>query len=147
MNAELILQFASDHWLLVGLFIVLFIMVFSYDRINNQLSGLAISPHALVKLINHDQALVLDIRSSDLFRRGHIINAVNIPAAKVIKELTLLDEYKGRKVAIVCQREQEGSKLAQLLRKSGQFPLVKILTGGMAKWNDASLPTEKGKMS
>ncbi|MCP3679316.1 MAG: rhodanese-like domain-containing protein [Gammaproteobacteria bacterium] len=145
MNLELVLQFVSDHGLLVGLFAVLFIMVFSYDRIHNQLSGLAILPHALVKLINHEQALVLDIRTSDLFRRGHVINAVNIPSAKLMKELTLLDSYKGRKVAIVCQREQEAAKLARLLRKGGQFPVVKILTGGVAKWRDASLPIEKEK--
>ena len=145
MNPQILLQFAFDHWALVGLFVVLFIFVFSYDRINTQLSGLGVSPQALVKLMNHDDALVLDIRPRDQFCHGHIIDAVNIPASKMAKDVTVLGDYKGQTVAIVCHRDSEGAKIARLMRKSKDFPVIKILTGGMAQWTNANLPIEKEK--
>jgi hypothetical protein len=73
-----ILEFTGNNMLLVlALMISFFVLIFS--ELRRKASGLvAVGAVEAVALINND-ATVIDLRSAEVFARGHIVNAKNIP--------------------------------------------------------------------
>ena len=46
-------------------------------------AGDALSPHQATLLVNRENAVFLDIRDKKAFDGGHIVDAINIPSAKL----------------------------------------------------------------
>lgn len=138
---EQVFEFAGNHPLLVtALMISFFVVIFSEMR--RKATGMvAISPADAVALINNDAAVV-DLRSSESFLRGHIVNAKNIP----------FDEFQAKKgtlktstpVIAVCDAGISSNKAVAMLRQSG-FESAYSLKGGMNAWGQAGLPVVTGK--
>lgn len=101
--------------------------------------GGGVDPSEATRLINHDDALVLDVRSEDEFKGGHILNAVHIPESSVKDSLSRLEKYRNRPLIVVCRSGQRAQATVSLLRKSG-FEKVHTLGGGLSAWEDANLP-------
>lgn len=138
---EQVFEFAGNHPLLVtALMISLFVLIFSEMR--RKATGMvAVSPVDAVALINND-ATVVDLRSSESYSRGHIVNSKNIP----------FDEFSARKdtlnnstpVIAVCDAGISSNKAVAMLRQSG-FESAYSLKGGMNAWSQAGLPVVSGK--
>jgi rhodanese-related sulfurtransferase len=138
---EQVFEFAGNHPLLVtALMISFFVVIFS--EIRRKATGMvAVSPVDAVALINNDAAVV-DLRSSESFLRGHIVNAKNIP----------FDEFQAKKdtlntstpVIAVCDAGMSSNKAVAMLRQSG-FESAYSLKGGMNAWGQAGLPVVTGK--
>jgi len=96
-----------------------------------------------VQLINRRDALVLDVGEGSEFAAGHIPNAKHIPLARLNQSLRELEKFKARPVLVSCHNSTASAKACDLLRKSG-FSEVFGLKGGIASWEQASLPIEKG---
>jgi len=137
------LEFTSNHVLLVSaLMVSLFVAIFS--ELRRKASGLVnVDPADAVKLINND-AVVVDIRSTDAFARGHIVNAKNIPHDELDGKIDQLEQYKGAPIIAVCDAGVTTTKVVNQLRGSG-FESVFGLKGGMAGWGQAGLPVVSGK--
>lgn len=93
-------------------------------------------------LMNKKDSLVLDVREPGEFAEGHIINARNIPLDQLEARLKEIERYKDRPVIISCAVGSRSGGAAGLLRKNG-FTNVVNLSGGIAAWRQAGLPTEK----
>jgi len=52
----------------------------------------------MTRLINSNDAVVLDVRADAEYRKGHIVNAINIPQGQLQTELKSLDKYKERPI-------------------------------------------------
>ena len=87
---------------------------------------------------------VLDIRTAKDFENGHIINAVNIDAAKLAEREKELEKYKDKTVVICCGQGQESTRAARSLKMKG-FEKLYSLKGGISAWQSASLPLTRGK--
>lgn len=96
-----------------------------------------------VQLINRRDAVVLDVRDTGDYAAGHIANARHIPAAQVADRMKELDKYKSRPIVVNCQTGSRAPAVTAMLRKHG-FPEVFTLRGGIAAWQQASLPLQKG---
>ena len=141
ISMEQVFEFTGNHPLLVtALMISFFVLIFS--ELRRKASGMvAVSPADAVALINNDAAVV-DLRSSESFMRGHIVNAKNIP----------FDEFSTRKdtlntatpVIAVCDAGISSTKAVAMLRQSG-FESAYSLKGGMNAWRQAGLPVVSGK--
>jgi rhodanese-related sulfurtransferase len=141
ITMEQVFEFTGNHPLLVtALMISLFVVIFS--ELRRKASGMvAVSPADAVALINSDAAVV-DLRSSESFMRGHIVNAKNIP----------FDEFSAKKDALntatpviaVCDAGITSNKAVAMLRQSG-FESAYSLKGGMNAWGQAGLPVVSGK--
>lgn len=101
--------------------------------------GGGVDPNEATHLINHQDAIVLDVRSDDEFKGGHILNAVHIPESSVKDSMSKLEKYRNKPLIVVCRSGQRAQTTVSLLRKNG-FEKVHTLGGGLTAWEDANLP-------
>lgn len=132
-------EFLQAHYILSTAFVVVLLLL-----ILNELKGMGrggqLSCQGAVDCINHQSAVVLDVRVADKFKQGHIVNAVNFPAEDLEKRVNTLNKYKSKPVIVVCEDGQASSKLAEALKHKG-FGQVLVLKGGMRAWLDEQFPT------
>jgi rhodanese-related sulfurtransferase len=95
-----------------------------------------------VQLINHQDALLLDVREDSEYESGHIPNSKHIPAGRVGERLKELEKFKGKPVVVLCRSGNRSTAACSLLRKQG-FADVRSLKGGIEAWQQASLPVKK----
>ena len=102
--------------------------------------GKEISVPQAVQLINRRDAVVIDVREASEFETGHIPNARHIPAGEVEKRVKELEKFKQR--PIIVSGGARAISTCGVLRKQG-FSEVFALKGGIAGWQQASMPLEK----
>lgn len=138
-----LLEFTSNHMLLVlALMISFFVVVFT--ELRRKASGLVnIEAAEVVKLVNND-ALVIDLRGTEAFSRGHIVSAKNIPSDELDTKLNQLQRFKSKPIVAVCEAGVTSTKAIDTLRAAG-FESVYGLRGGMTGWSQAGLPVVTGK--
>ncbi len=99
----------------------------------------------MTTLINREDGVVVDIRSADEFKAGHITDAVHtLPSDIKSNNLTALESRKSNPMIVVCKTGQTAADSANELAKAG-FERVYILKNGLAAWNEANLPLIRGK--
>ncbi|OBT16419.1 rhodanese-like domain-containing protein [Vibrio sp. UCD-FRSSP16_10] len=104
-----------------------------------------VDTQALTLLINRENGVVVDIRTKDEFKKGHITDSVHILPSE-IKEGTWgsLENKKSDPIIVVCKTGQTAVENANLLAKAG-FEQVFILKHGLSSWSDANLPLVRAK--
>jgi rhodanese-related sulfurtransferase len=102
-----------------------------------------VSTFEAVQLINRRDALVLDVRATGEHAAGHIANAKHIPEAQLADRLKELEKYRSRPIVVTCAAGSRSGAVSGLLRKQG-YAEAFALRGGIAAWQQASLPLEKG---
>ena len=141
---EQLIEFFLRHWELSLLFILLFAAVIIYEWRSQLMGPQRVTPQEVISLINYDKAIVLDVRGKDVFKQGHIINALSIAIEDLEKDLKKIHKHKSKPIVVVCgSGMQQSAKVAEKLEKA-EFSDVKILAGGIDAWRNANLPLEKG---
>jgi rhodanese-related sulfurtransferase len=102
-----------------------------------------LSPAQVVMAMNHEHAVVIDLRSEADYAAGHIINARHFPAANFLQQIDKLNKSQNKKVILVA--DLPVLQLVPLVRglQSKGFAHVATLEGGMAAWVNAQLPVKK----
>ncbi len=95
-----------------------------------------------VQLINHENALVLDVREHNEYNAGHIANSRHIPLGQLKDSIKLLDKYRDQTVVVSCRSGNRSASACAILRKEG-FSRVHNLAGGIVAWQKAQMPTAK----
>ncbi|MBM3110936.1 rhodanese-like domain-containing protein [Pseudomonas sp. P66] len=137
MVAHLI-EFATKHYLLVGIFVVLLILLIVYEA---RKGGRSLSTGELTALVNSDKGLVIDIRSTKDYAAGHIVGALNIPQDKFAARIGELEKHKAKTLIVVDAMGQHAGTTARELLKAG-FTAAK-LSGGVSSWKADNLPLVK----
>lgn len=141
---EQYLEFASNHAILVGAFTAVLVALI-WNLISNPGGKFNISPTEATQKINHDNAVVLDVRSMAEFKKdGHIVNSENIPLNSLQKDLKALEKYKNTPIIAVCKSGSRSGSACSQLRKAG-FEQVFNLAGGIMAWESANLPVKRRK--
>jgi rhodanese-related sulfurtransferase len=110
--------------------------------IQRNMGGARVNTLEATLLINQKDALVLDVREPGEFAQEHIINARSIPAGEIEQRIKEIARFKEKPVIVTCARGVSAGGAAGILRKHG-FSNVVNLSGGIAAWKQAGLPTEK----
>ena len=97
---------------------------------------------AALQLINHKNALVLDVREEAEYKLGHILNSSHIPLGKLNERAGELEKYKEQPIVVVCRSGNRSGTACMVLGKRG-FTQVYNLTGGVTAWQKANLPLKK----
>ncbi|MGH8481042.1 MAG: rhodanese-like domain-containing protein [Nevskiaceae bacterium] len=134
-----LLQFVALHPVLfsaLGGAVVLLIL--------NEMSGLVtgekrLSPLEAVRLINDRQALVVDVRAPADFKKGHILNAVNVPQARLAERVQELGKDTARPIVVYCALGGVAAQASHQLKKAG-YAEVYPIRGGLNGWLGANLP-------
>lgn len=138
-----IIPFTKNHPILslswMGLFVVII-----YLTVKEKLSKIEIISNAqAISMMNKSNAVVVDIRSADSYRKGHITESYNILPVDIkngsIKEL---EKHKEAAIILVDDSGLLAGNLGNSLVKQG-FPQVFVLKDGIAGWNGENLPLVK----
>ncbi|MGL9733388.1 MAG: rhodanese-like domain-containing protein [Symbiopectobacterium sp.] len=94
----------------------------------------------VIKLISKEEAVIVDLRNRNNFRRGHIANAINL-LPNDIKNGSLgeFEKHKARPVIVVCMNGISSRESADNLLKAG-FERVSVLKDGLSGWSGENLP-------
>jgi uncharacterized membrane protein YdjX (TVP38/TMEM64 family)/rhodanese-related sulfurtransferase len=93
------------------------------------------------RLKDADGIAVIDVRGPDEFcgPLGHIPQARNLPLGEVPGRLNEFGPLVERPVVLVCHTDRRSASAASLLEEAG-FRDVRVLRGGMVRWNQQGLP-------
>ena len=136
-----LIEFIGNHWyLFLALIVILGLLT------HNLIVGGkgSVGPLQATELLNHREAVIIDVRPAADYARGHIINALNIPMNGFNNQLATLNKYKGRPIIVNCRSGAQSSVACTHLRKAG-FEEVYNLQGGIMAWESASLPLTRKK--
>ena len=125
---EQFFSFLGDHPILVGTFLLLLFLFFRNERTR---AGATVGTQELVRLVNKENAVVLDVRERNEFLEGHIVDALNIPYTSLESRLDEISQHKEKPIVIACKMGQHSGAAGTLLQKNG-FTNVTRLTGGYA---------------
>jgi rhodanese-related sulfurtransferase len=136
-------EFILENIALVALFVASGAMLFwpEISRLAGA-GGAQLGTLEATRLMNQSATLVLDIRDSADFAAGHLPRARHIPMAELSKRLDEIGKFKEKPVLITCRTGARAGAAARVLRQAG-FTNVFALRGGVAAWQQASLPVEK----
>lgn len=97
------------------------------------------------RLINKEDAVVVDLRQRDDFRKGHIASAINLlPIDIKANNLGELEKHKDKPIIVVDGSGMQAQDPASALNKAG-FERVFVLKDGVAGWSGENLPLVRGK--
>ena len=91
------------------------------------------------RLMNQGSTLILDVRDGADFASGHLPRARHIPLHELTKRMDEIGKYKDKPVLLTSKG---GNAALRSLKQAG-FTTVYQLKGGLAAWQQASLPVEK----
>jgi len=92
-------------------------------------------------LINHENAVLLDVRETKELQGGKLPNALNIPLSQLNERVGELAKLTARPIVVYCERGQRSRSAGAALAKQG-FTNIYQLHGGLRAWKDAGLPIE-----
>lgn len=133
--------FITSHSLLsiATIIVLLLVMVIEFTRARRNVFN--INPGQVTRLINHENALVIDIRQNEVYRKGHIIDANSMNPKDLHQNPKKLEKFKNRPIIVVSNATTESQKIAALLLKHGYNAYS--LNGGMRAWSEAQMPLVK----
>jgi rhodanese-related sulfurtransferase len=140
---EQMVEFATNHLLLSGAFVVL-LGALIYTTVASKLSSLTeLNTHDATLLMNREDAYVLDIRPAPDFKKGHILGSKQLKAELVTKaDFSSLEKQKNKPIIVVCAMGMSAKRTASQMLKAG-FENVSVLKGGINAWQGANLPINK----
>jgi rhodanese-related sulfurtransferase len=130
-----ILPFVKNHPILslswIGLFVAIIVLT-----IKSKLSKVQIITNAqAINMINRQNAVIVDIRSADSFKKGHITEAHNIlPVDIKNASAKTIEKFKENMVIVVDENGLSSTGIGEILVKQG-FLNVFTLKDGIAGWN------------
>lgn len=64
---------------------------------------------------NKDSILVIDVRTYDQYKKGHIVHSINIPVNEIKYRLKEIEDWKNKPIYIYSETNDESFKAAQIL--------------------------------
>jgi len=131
--------FIAEHTIMFGIFMALvtLLIVTEFQRRGRRYND--IRPVEAIGLINHKNAIVLDIRPKPDFEKGHVTNAINIPLEELKQNNAKINKYKNKPVIICCNSGNTSMSACKHLQEQG-FESIHNLRGGMMAWERDSYP-------
>ncbi len=135
-------QFVARHWALVSAFVIVLILLF-LEEAEAQIGGAnQLSVTEATHLMNHEKAVVIDLRDADAFKRGHIIGAKHFYEADLEKHQEKIEKHRKKTIILVDANGAKAARIAARLKKEN-YENVRVLKGGMSAWAGADMPIVK----
>ena len=124
-------------WVVIAAMLIHSVVKAKLSKTNN------INPQEATLLINKQDAVVVDIRTTEEFKNGHIVNAKNVTLSQIDEgKLAAIENLKQRPIIVVCASGTRSTGAGEKLVKAG-FEQVNNLSLGMSAWTSANLPTTR----
>lgn len=96
-----------------------------------------------VRFINKKNAVVVDVRSTQLFNAGHVFQAKHCSCEELSIKIKHFVKSKSQPVLVIASTGKEAKLARRILIDSGYVMDVFIISGGMVAWEAAFLPIKK----
>lgn len=136
------MQYLQDNiWMVMIAFSSGLMLIWSL--FGNRMRGVnEVNAAEALNLINHKNAVVLDVREDSEFKSGHLLNAKWIPLGRLADRIGELERYREQPVLVVCRSGARSASACVTLGKQG-FTQAYNLSGGVIGWQKSNLPLEK----
>ena len=131
--------FISQNFIAVTLLLLSLIALIVYE---GRKGGKKLSPGEATRKINKENALVVDLRSSQEFSSGHIAGSINVQEDKLEQHLITKRHSKETPVVLVCKTGVASKKSGISLMKAGYLD-INVVSGGMMTWEGNGMHLSK----
>jgi len=137
-----LIEFTNNNALLVAGLLASGLAVIFYELRSQQRNIASLSIPQAVRLINSG-ARVVDVRPNEQFLNGHLLDARNLPEAKLLENP---DAAVGSadSMLLVCDSGASSGGCVARLRKAGHENVFN-LRGGLEEWRRENLPLVSGQ--
>lgn len=136
------MQFVQNNLMLIAVALLSAGMLV-WPLIGRRISGVKeVETLEATQLINHRDAVILDVREDKEFATGHLPNAKHIPLGQLAARLKDVEKFKNKPIVVNCRSGARSATACGILRKNG-FEEVYNLKGGINAWQQANMPVEK----
>ena len=133
------IEFFGNHLALFAALGTVMLFIVANEVHGNVTGGKRLGPLEAVRIINDREPVSVDLRPSGDFKKGHLLNAINIPLAKIEERAGELSKDKSRPVLLYCALGGSSVEAANKLRKLG-FTEAYPIRGGINGWMQSNLP-------
>jgi rhodanese-related sulfurtransferase len=138
------MSFFQDNWLLILVAFVSGAMLV-WPLVQRRFSPMKeLGTLGVTHLVNHKDAVLLDVREAKELDGGRLPNAVHVPLSQLESRSAELAKYGERPVIAYCATGARSRTAGPVLAKAG-IKEVYNLNGGFRAWKDAGLPVEKAR--
>ena len=140
-----IMQFVSRHPILSIAWIALLVAVLftTFKGLTSKVK--VITRGEATRRINKEDAVIVDLRQRDDFRKGHIAGSINLlPSEIKANNVGELEKHKDKPVIVVDGSGMQCQEAANALIKAG-FENGSVRKEGVAGWSGENLPLVRGK--
>lgn len=134
-------EFITNHGVLVSLFVLALTFWLLFEARNRKNGTKKLSLASTIQMLNHEDAVLVDVRNLAEYNKGHIQGAFHVPFSNLSQAPTL-QKVKGRSVILTCQTGLQASAAFAILKKQG-FDALYCMDGGMSAWVNERLPVVK----
>jgi rhodanese-related sulfurtransferase len=140
MDINQLIEFGGNHLMLVMALATILVML-AGDTLRRSLSGVTdVEPRQATRLLNTEDAIMVDIRSEKEYRKSHITNAIHLEATRDVS--SALNKYRDKPLIVYCNSGNKSIGICGKLHKQG-FTTVYNLRGGLFAWQKAELPVSR----
>jgi rhodanese-related sulfurtransferase len=103
----------------------------------------SVNPQAAQEMLKNSGTTLLDVRTPEEFRAGHLKGATLIPVAELAERIGELGSEKERQILVYCRGGNRSLAASRILKQNG-FTRIANLQGGIMAWTGAGYPTANG---
>ena len=137
-----LLDYSINHPLLAGGLVLMTFIVLGYEIRQRAALASAVAPNEAIRLVNSGAVLV-DLRSANQFKDGHIAGAKNLPGDQLAADPKAVGKLTAKTVVLYCGDGATTAAAQRTLARAG-VANVFSLRGGLAAWKQENLPVVKG---
>jgi rhodanese-related sulfurtransferase len=130
-----------DNLALIALMLVSGAVLF-LPTLSTLIGGKGLSPTEATIWMNRRKAAVLDLRSEEAFKAGHLPGAKHVLSNEITAKIEKLKLDRKNPLILVCETGASSRKAISEVQKLG-FTEVGALDGGVQAWQAAALPLVK----
>ncbi len=136
------LSFVQSNWMLIVVFLLSGAMLV-WPLFQRRFGAMKeIGTPEVTRLINRQNAVLLDVREAKEYEGGRLPNAIHIPLSQLGSRAQELSKMASRPVVAYCATGRRSRMAAGALAGVG-FKELYSLHGGIEAWKKDSLPLEK----
>jgi rhodanese-related sulfurtransferase len=136
------LSFVQTNWMLILVFLLSGGMLL-WPLVQRRFGAMKdVGTPEVTRLINRENAVLLDVREAKEYEGGRLPNAIHIPLSQLGSRAQELAKMASRPIVAYCATGRRSRMAASALTRVG-FKQMYSLQGGLEAWKKDSLPLEK----
>ena len=123
--------------------LILFLVILPRIKSSRRGKGRPVlDPMQVSELVSGSGALVVDLRSAEAFRNGHIRGSLHVPFPDLMTRFAAPDPQARRALILVDETDELSHQAYDLLASRG-FSWLYVMQGGLKAWRRANRPLAK----